>query len=291
VSERARERARLTHLLAVGLGLRGHPAFRRSPIRVGGRAALWVARCLAQRGTTIELGSHGACLRLPPYLLHNGAGGVFVLREDYEPELRWFERALGDGMVVIDGGANLGIYTVLASRLVGAAGRVLSFEPGAGSFVHLERNIALNRASNVSAINKALSDRCGTALLYHNLGWPIAYALAADDGAATAYEEVETTTIDAEVQGAGLGRVDLIKLDVEGAEEAALHGAHETLRRHRPTVLFELNPLAPIEAGRSHYDAWKLLDGLGYELWGVTEAGDLGRRSVPQLGNNIALCA
>src|SRR5437588_7513885 len=153
---RGHARVRLNHLLAVGLGLRGHPAFRRSRIRVGGRAALWVVRCLARRPTTIELGSHGARLRLPPYLLHSGAGGVFVLREEYEPELRWLERALGDGMVVIDGGANLGIYTMLASRLVGESGTVLSFEPGPGSFDRLAHNVALNHASNVDAMNEAL---------------------------------------------------------------------------------------------------------------------------------------
>jgi len=237
------------------------------------------------------LGSHGARLRLPPYLLHSGAGGVFVLREEYETELRWLERALGDGMVVIDGGANLGIYTMLASRLVGESGTVLSFEPGPGSFDRLAHNVALNRASNVDAINKALSDRCGTASLYHNLGWPIAYALADYDGGRTAYEEVETTTIDTEVESAGLGRVDLIKLDVEGAEEAALRGARQTLLRHRPTVLFEHNPLTPIEAGQDHHNAWKLLEGLGYKLGGVTEGGELHRRSVPQFGNNVAFAA
>lgn len=280
---------RLSHTFAVAVGLRHHPAFRRSPVRVAARAALWAAHCIVRRPATIELGSPSARLQLPPQFLHGGAGGVFVLREDYEPELRWIERVLADGMVGIDGGANLGIYTILFSRLVGASGAVLSFEPGAVSYRRLERNIALNAASNVLAMNKALSDHCGCARLYHTSAGPIGYSLARDTSVPSDYEEVATTTIDVAVDDAKLRRVDLIKLDIEGAEGAALRGARATLTRHRPMVLFEVHPQAAIRTGVSRHDAWDLLSDLGYELWGVTEAGDLRRRSAPRVGNNVAL--
>jgi FkbM family methyltransferase len=214
---------------------------------------------------------------------------VFVLREWYEPELRYLESTLSAGMVVIDGGANLGIYTVLASALVGDEGLVLSFEPGETSFRNLEQNIALNGAQNVRPFKLALADTSGTRRLYHTRGGPVGYSLSTDEGVMTPYEIVQTTTIDDTLAAQGIDRVDVLKLDVEGAEELALVGAGRLLESSRPIVLFEMQPHAPIASGLQYDGAWTLLRRLGYTLFTVSDDGELVPGASPRIGNNLAL--
>ena len=280
---------RLRYLFSAWTTLRKHPAFRQAPMRVLGRAALWSLHCAARRPATIALGSHGARLRLPPRFRRGGATGVFVLREHYEPELGYLEATLRPGMVVIDGGANLGIYTLLASALVGEEGVVLAFEPGETSYRSLQENIALNGARNVRAFKRALAEAGGTSRLYHTRGGLVGYSLTTDEGPATVYEDVQTTTIDEALAEARIDRVDLLKLDVEGSEELALRGAARLLDRARPTVLFEMAPFVPITAGMRHDGAWGLLERRGYRLFEVTDHGALIPRSAPRVGNNLAV--
>jgi len=71
------------------------------------------------------------------------------------------------GKTFVDAGANFGIYTMVASKLVGQSGRVIAFEPTAESFEVLRRNIALNGLTNVLAVQGALSDKAGTAWLHY----------------------------------------------------------------------------------------------------------------------------
>ena len=269
--------------------LRAHPAFRKAPMRLLARSGLWALHCLVRRPAIVRLGNHGGKLQLPPRFRRGGATGVFVLREQYETEIAYVERVLRTGMVMIDGGANLGIYTILASRLVGSSGRVLAFEPGDKSFRSLVENIALNQAENVRAFKRALADTSGAARLYHSGGGLVSYSLLPDGGSKTPFEEIETTTIDDALAMERIERVDLLKLDVEGAEELALRGAEQLLARARPMVLFELQPAAPIAAGMRHDGAWTLLERHGYELFGVLEGGALVPRAAPCIGNNLAL--
>jgi FkbM family methyltransferase len=214
---------------------------------------------------------------------------VFVLRERYEPELEYLESTLCPGMVMIDGGANLGIYTVLASASVGEKGVVLAFEPGETSYRSLEENIALNGAWNVRPFKRALADVTGSRRLYHTRGGLVGYSLTTDEGPATPFEEVQTTTIDETLAAERIDRVDLLKLDVEGAEELALQGAAQLLDRARPVVLFEMAPFVPITAGMRYDGAWGLLERRGYRLFEVAEDGELIPRTAPRVGNNLAL--
>ena len=144
---------------------------------------------------------------------------------------------LREGAVFMDVGAHIGYYSLKAARLVGASGRVLSIEPNPPVRRLLEANIAANHATNVSIQSFAMSDRNSAAVLFH--GPPGNTALASLAGAGQTVM-VETRTMDDFVAEAGITRVDVVKIDVEGAELLVLRGATGTLSRLRPVLILEL---------------------------------------------------
>src|ERR1700757_2532255 len=144
-----------------------HPAFRRAPMRTTVRLASLRAKCLLRTAGTVRLGSSGVRMFLPPNW-RGVAKLIYAFRDNYEPELAYLERVLSPGRVFVDAGANFGIYTLFASKIVGEAGRVISFEPSTRVFPVLRRNITLNGCKNVSAVPIALTDKTGRARLYYH---------------------------------------------------------------------------------------------------------------------------
>lgn len=151
----------------------------------------------------------------------------------WEPlESRVLRAALATGDAVLDAGANIGYFTLLAARAVGATGRVYAFEPEPDNHALLAANVRLNALPQVRLFDCALSDTAGTAALYlsaHNLG---DHSLAAAPG--TAAIPVRCCRADA-VLPADL-RLALIKADVQGAEPAVLTGLGALLEASLPTV-------------------------------------------------------
>lgn len=140
--------------------LRKHHAFRSAPLTTAWRGILWMAHCALRVPGRVAIGSTRASLELPPSFAQGGiATAVYIFREEYEPEVRYFEAALSEGMTVVDGGANIGLYSVLAAEAVGPLGRVLSFEPSQAAFAALVRNTS--RYPNVATFRAALADRLG----------------------------------------------------------------------------------------------------------------------------------
>ena len=142
------------------------------------------------------------------------------------------ERLLRPGDVFVDAGANVGFYTLLASRLVGPTGRVLAIEMMPATAAILRQHVAINHCTNVEIVEKALSDRAGETIMARVPAGKHGQATVADF--AHAYDtfeehEVETTTLD-EICGE-LERIALLKLDLEGAELQAMAGARATLER------------------------------------------------------------
>jgi FkbM family methyltransferase len=159
-------------------------------------------------------------------------------------------RFLKKGQTFVDAGANKGDFSLIAARCVGPAGRVLAFEPEPGNFQWITKSVELNRYQNVRPFRIALSDRNGTASLYLGKmsGWHS--LLPGSSGVAGAADNrrerlvVPTRTLDAVLreQPDG-GRVDVIKIDVEGAEMNVLRGAAEALDRNdNVTVLIDIHP-------------------------------------------------
>ena len=139
------------------------------------------------------------------------------------------------GQVVLDAGANVGIFTVQAARRVGKDGLVVAIEPHPENFRLLAGNVERNGLANVRLVAAALDDHAGPAKLFlHERG--INHSLSRRTGRSMT---VETRTLDQIVREAGLGRVDLVKIDTEGNVPAVLRACRETMERFRPRIVFE----------------------------------------------------
>lgn len=138
--------------------------------------------------------------------------------------------------VVVDVGANIGVVTLLLSDLA-ADGRVIAFEPGADNLRYLRHNLA--DRGNVEVVAAAAAAEDGALRFDENPDYPAGAHVTTDAGAAT--RVVPCRSLDSWVRERGLTRVDVVKIDVEGAEPHVLAGAIETIREFRPLVVVECN--------------------------------------------------
>jgi FkbM family methyltransferase len=176
------------------------------------------------------------------------------------------ERVIQPGWTVIDIGANVGYFTLLAASRVGTSGRVVAFEPGRDNCGLLLLSVIKNGFDNVMVQPFALSDEVGV-LIYERLVGSNALVRPVDAG-----ESLRTGGRRQLVQGVrlddlplGLDRVDLIKIDVEGAELRAMSGAAELMKCFRPLLITEFSPPALRSvSGVEGEDYIEFLTGLGY---------------------------
>ena len=202
----------------------------------------------------------------------NETSRVLFLTGLYEPnEFGWLDRYLKPGMTVIDGGANMGLYTLYAARRVGLEGRVIALEPSQRDFDRLTAHVRLNRLRNVRCRRVALGRSQGRGRLRIAAEWNAGHNTLGEFGYEATelvrVEEVKVRALDAIVADEGLDRVDLIKLDIEGAEYDALKGAEATIHRHCPAILIELADRTLQHQGASSAQIWTFLEALGYRLY------------------------
>jgi FkbM family methyltransferase len=178
-----------------------------------------------------------------------------------EPEdVGFFLSLLEPGLTVFDVGANVGMYAVLAARRVGAAGRVHAFEPTPHVAGRLRRNVTLNGLDNVVVTEAAVSDRAGVATFYVQQASD--RSSLGGDGTPV---PVQTITLDDYVPAQGLSKVDVMKMDVEGAETLALRGGRRLLAgEDAPVLMLEFNAEALAAMGSSEAELRGLLEGHGY---------------------------
>ena len=170
---------------------------------------------------------------------------VHGVYEAFETDL--IKRIIGKGMVVVDIGANIGYYTLIASRLVGNKGRVYAFEPEPSNYQRLCKNIAANRYENVVSVCKAASNINGTAKLYVNPAHTGSSSFAEDHPVHSTEAPqcclVETITLDSFFEQIGRDiKVDFIKVDAEGAEGLVWDGAQKVLGQPHLTMFMEFTP-------------------------------------------------
>jgi FkbM family methyltransferase len=200
----------------------------------------------------------------------NGMDSIRVLPEwrnlggAYEPEVwKLLLPAIRPGDIIADVGAHVGLYAVAMGARTGATGRVLAVEADPGNLPHLRAHLKLNVVDNiVEVVPKALSDHEGRAV-WHSQDVQSGLVPGAGGGQGVS---VELTTLD---QLLGGGRLDLMLIDIEGYEEAAVRGGARLLadpaRRPRMIVV-EVHPYAWQASGGSSATLLSLLHGLGYEV-------------------------
>lgn len=206
---------------------------------------------------------------------------IFYLGASEPKTLRLFKALLRPGMVVADVGAHIGEYALVASRAVGERGRVFAFEPGDGVYPFLVENIALNRAANVTPFRMAVGDRDGE--VSFNLGVDPGHSrLIIQDHGAQGLESrgvvtVPVTSLDS-IETSENTAIDLVKIDVEGAEIDVFKGMTSMLQRQgsdAPVLLFEYLPRTWEAYGHRFEDGDELLSRYGYVLYGHGEGEQL----------------
>jgi FkbM family methyltransferase len=156
-------------------------------------------------------------------------------------------RVIKPGMVVADIGANLGYYTLLMGELVGSTGWVHAFEPNPPIAEHLRRNVGMNSAHRRTTVHQiALADRNGEAEMFVPVGQPKNATIMT--GARADTIAVPLRRLDS---FENLDRLDAIKIDVEGAEEAVWRGMEGILGGNRSlTIILEFAADRCVDPGR-----------------------------------------
>jgi FkbM family methyltransferase len=193
-------------------------------------------------------------------------------------ELAFVDKFLQPGMTVLDIGAHQGLYSLVASRRVGPAGRVFSFEPSPRERRALRLNLAINFSLNVTVQGLALGSLETTADLYVVQGYQTGCnSLRPPEVlSSTKLVRVNITTLDRWLSQHPISHIDLIKLDVEGAELDVLRGAKSLLTRDRGTIILcELQDVRSGPWGHKAKDVAALLQDLGFKWHRCDSNGDL----------------
>jgi FkbM family methyltransferase len=232
----------------------------------------------------------------------NGVSAGFSTTDDFS--LRWFFPRYAGGKLhephvtplllreiekarcFVDVGALLGYYTCLASKII-PSGVVYAFEMDAYNFGLLEKNIALNGATNVRAMQAAVADRSGTLSYFRNGTGEGGVFKLAKLGTTFTQEQLtpaKAVTLD-EVFATEAGP-DVVKVDVEGAEILVLKGMLGLLRERKPTLFMEVHPNTIQGFGATSQDLVRIITECGYELYAIENRDDRGY--LTRVGDTVA---
>jgi len=183
------------------------------------------------------------------------------------------KRLLKPGMVVIDAGANIGEITLVAAKVVGSLGHVYAFEPQLETSEELLQNVLLNNFTQISIQKYGLSDEAGDKAIYRATS--DFHDGSRHDGLATLYPSekratkagvIRLLTLDDFSEHVGLDRLNLIKMDIEGAELPALKGGIRMLQKFKPYIIVEVQQETASQAGYNARDILSFLKPLGYRF-------------------------
>ena len=206
--------------------------------------------------------------------------------EHIQQQLFWYgyyEKDLGEilskiikpGDVFIDIGANIGYFSLLVANNVSTA-KVISFEPVREIFERLKENVAINDFKNITVFNAAVGEMKEEKELFvsgpDNLGMS---SFQQPGNFSGKKEIVQVLVLDEWFQRAGLAKIDVIKLDVEGSELAALKGMKEILQSFKPIVIVEINPETLSMFDLAAHDIYDYLDNFNFKGFIISETGKL----------------
>ena len=203
-------------------------------------------------------------------------------QEIYEPvETGIFMKQIRAGSVVLDIGANIGYYTLIAARQVGPQGRVYAFEPDPANFQLLKKNVEQNSYRNVVLVNKAVSSKTRTLRLFRsqtNRGDHRVYD--SKDGRESV--PIEAVALDDLFKKMDK-KVQFIKMDIQGSEALALEGMRGLIRKNRSLKLVaEFEPRCLKACGSDPGKFLKNLGQLGFSVKEISEKEGRVKAANPQ---------
>lgn len=200
-----------------------------------------------------------------------GLSHMLLLKKEYErEETNFLKKIIKQGDVFVDIGSNFGYYTLLASKLVGKRGKVFSFEPDPYNFSILQRNIKINKCSNVLCVNKAVGEKDEKINFYidaenlgrHNLipNWS-KHILT-----------VDKISLDNFLPKGS--RVNIVKIDIEGGEELAIKGMEKIIQKN-PSIklLIEFFPERIKQNNLHPANLKRLISSLGFSIYEISNLG------------------
>lgn len=194
-----------------------------------------VSECELPNGRKLKLWSRGDDWVSTQIFWHGLQG--------YEPETtHLFYKLAARASITFDIGAYVGFFTLLAAH-ANPRGKVFAFEPMPNIYNRLQKNVALNKLTNVECARAAISDRSGTAEFYTAGMLPSSSSLSfefMENVSGLRKIKVEVLTIDEYVGQRNIGPLNLVKIDTESTEPQVLRGMRQTILRDRPTIICEV---------------------------------------------------
>lgn len=224
------------------------------------RRALEAATGWLRRRDVPIVGGLGAGMRINVH----GSALAFAIGNAEPPLQAALRGAVQPGATVWDIGANIGFYTLLASRLVGPSGSIQAFEPVPENAAAIRHNLALNGLTQVTVSEMAIVDAPGRGTLFVS-GYSAFSRLASTSVPADVKGrlDVELESVDHLIAERGYPVPDVVKIDVEGAELQVLDGMRTTIARHRPVILCEVHDC--------NVDLAAFMSQVGYDLFNLDE--------------------
>ncbi len=198
----------------------------------------------------------------------NGVPDSAVLRDhEYEPEISdVMRRFTKKGSDVIDVGANIGLHALYLSKLVGDEGHVIAFEPVTKFREQFEESIKIGKVENIKIYPYALGTSESTETIYVSKTNAGNTSFIKNDDPASK-EVVEIKTLDS----FNFSNISFMKIDVEGFEEGVLRGGLETIKKNKPSILFEFSPLYYRKKGENIRNILDLIVSLNYSLFDIED--------------------
>ena len=218
---------------------------------------------IASMGKGLKRTVNGHTLRLPTRYFK-------YFPKTYEAEnFEFLSESCKPGAVIIDIGAHIGLFSIIAAQVTGKTGKVYAFEPAPGTYALLQKTVVINHEEQVvETMQKAVGKENGKITFF------VSDNKADNSNSLVNYKEdrslhgidVAVTTIDNFVQEKNITKLDFIKIDVEGAEYDTLQGASATLKNLRPACIVAIHPQPIAAKGDRLEDIYDFIIACNYRI-------------------------
>jgi FkbM family methyltransferase len=192
-------------------------------------------------------------------------------------ETDYWLRRTQNSTTVIDIGANVGYYSLLASKNIKPqTGVVYAFEPISKTFKRLTENIHLNKINNIQYFNQAISDENSFIQIHvgNDENWGMS-SINEHEHLSGVVEKVKSETLDNFCKEHNIANIDLVKIDVEGAEFKVLKGMTAVIEKFKPEVLIEILDQHLNKQNVSSTDIFNFFWERGYQAFTIIKNGEL----------------
>ncbi|WP_326981343.1 FkbM family methyltransferase [Chryseobacterium sp. MYb264] len=184
---------------------------------------------------------------------------------DYEKnEIDYLYSHLKKGDTFIDIGGNIGLFSLNASKIIGNEGNIVAFEAFTPNYHQFNHHVSINHLQNITLEHLAIADRKSFIEILYNDAYNNVGMASSFLEEYTAKERVESISLDEYVREKQISKIDLIKIDIEGGEFAALKGMSNVLEHYQPKIVIEINNIALKSSHHSEEELISLLTAKGY---------------------------